>query len=166
MMQLRILKILFEQVYDDLIRPHSFSAERVGFLFARLGEIDGQSKLIIPTKYCPVPDEHYLEDQYVGARFNSVPIRAALQLIMDTGVGAFLVHMHEHLGSPWFSRIDRSETQRMIPSFKAVNTNVGHGALLLSHDDMVGLVWLPSAKEPTVLSKVTIIGYPLRFYGR
>lgn len=166
MSQLRISKDLFEEVYDDLIRPHPFAMERVGFLFARLGEMEGRSRLIIPTKYWPVPDEQYIEDRYVGARFNSATIRAALQYILDIGVGVFLVHMHEHLGRPWFSRTDRLELQKLVPSFQTVGMSAVHGALLLSQDDVVGLVWLPGVKQPTYLSRITIVGYPLKFYAR
>jgi hypothetical protein len=161
MRQLKIPQTLYNKVVTDLERPHKFAFERVGFLFVKTGRIGTNIEQILAANYIPVADDNYIKDTKVGAKINSIAIRSVIQRILDTGEGAFHVHMHNEYGIPRFSSIDRKSLLTLIPSFQATKPNMTHGALLLSKDSSNALIWLPNEKNPVFITNITIVGYPL-----
>ena len=116
MITVRISSVLFQEMVDDLRRPHAFAHERVGFMHCRASTLrDG--KLLLAYKYEAIRDEQYLEDRTVGARFDGSCIREAMQMALSEGSSVFHVHLHEHRGRPRFSLIDRNEMQQIMPCF-------------------------------------------------
>jgi len=162
----RLTRQLYEQVRADLLRPHRFAAERIGFLFARLGNIKSGTPLVLFTGYSPLADDRYINDPYSGARIDSQAIRSAMQQVLNRKEGVFHVHMHEWAGKPYFSPMDRTELPRLIPSFQAVGPPFAHGLLLLSNDDITGEVWLPGDTQPAEAERISIVGHPLEIFER
>src|ERR1700729_2806808 len=97
----------------DLVRPHVFAAERIGFAAVRIGNAGNDPTLILVEGYSPVADENYIDDPKVGARINSAAIRTAMQMAIDQRCGAFHVHLHINRGKPRLSRTDRTELPRV-----------------------------------------------------
>ena len=164
---IRMSRAFYNSIRADLSRPHPFANERVGFVFARLGTAANNLHLVLPVDYGPVADEEYVYTAHrgIGAEISSTAIRTAMQRTMDTSEGAFHVHMHEHLGRPRFSRVDTRDLPLLARSFQHASPTLSHGALLLSKDDCVALVWLPGQSEPTTAEQISVVGYPLAFYG-
>jgi proteasome lid subunit RPN8/RPN11 len=160
--RIRIARWLYEQVRADLSRPHPFAAERVGFLFGRLGNVGTDDPLILMTTYSTLADERYIDDPFSGARIDSQAIRGAMQEVLNRGEGVFHVHSHEWPGRPYFSRLDRQELPRLIPSFQAVGPTQAHGLFLLSQDQCMAEVWMPGAGEPVEAVRITVVGYPMQ----
>lgn len=161
----RITSALAGAVRDDLARPHPFAAERVGFVSARPAAA-GPDLSIVAVAYHPVCDGDYERDHRVGAMIGPDAIRKALQVAYRGGLSMFHVHMHEHVGAPWFSRVDLREYPKFVPDFFNVQAGLPHGALLLSRDEMIGLVWTARGREPELLDEVVEVGAPLRIFGR
>ena len=162
--RIRLTRVLHDQVRTDLSRPHPFAAERVGFVFGRLGNDGTAAPIILLTGYEPLADERYINDPFAGARIDSQAIRGAMQSVIDRGEGAFHVHLHDGRGKPRFSTMDRDELPRLIPSFQAVGPKLAHGLFLLSTDECAADVWLPGNAKPIEPDRITIVGYPLRFF--
>lgn len=148
----------------DLIRPHIFAYERVGFIFARKTKGEGESLVILATEYTPIKDKHYIEDPDVGAKVNSEAIRQAMERAYFKKECVFHVHQHEHFGQPKPSRTDWTEYQKLIPSFHNAGKNAVHGALILSLDNVLGLLWTSKTAEPYIMTKISMAGYPLEIY--
>jgi hypothetical protein len=161
----RIVRELYVQVQEDLARRHEFAYERVGFLSAKLGNAAWEEPVVLFTNYHPVLDDHYIEDTHSGARINSDAIRGAMQRVLDTGYGLFHVHCHQHRGKPGFSWMDLEETPRIISSLQVAGPTQAHGMLLLSNDYCIAHVWLPTSNEPIIADRVSVVGYPLEFFG-
>lgn len=161
----KITKDLLDEITDDLVRPHLYAAERVGFVFARQGATDGDTMLLLSISYMPIPDDLYIDDPSVGARINSTAIRNGLQKSMDSGLSAIHIHFHHFSGYPCFSKTDVESLSRLIPSFHHVNPTVPHGAILLSRSGMAGRIWVTKQKHVDI-SKFSIIGYPCKFHWR
>jgi hypothetical protein len=159
--QIRLTRATYDKVRKDLERPHHFAGERVGFLKAKMGNRDGDPLLVLLTEYEAVPDDQYVFDPKAGARINSTAIRNAMQGILDSGLGAFHVHMHPHSGRPSLSPLDHRELPKLISSFRAVGPNTAHGIFLMSYDHCVGFVWIPGVQQATQSSKVSIVGFPM-----
>jgi hypothetical protein len=162
----RLTRQLYEQVRADLSRPHPFAAERVGFLFARLGNANNATPLVLFTGYSPLADDRYIDDPHAGARIDSQAIRSAMQQVLNRKEGVFHVHRHDWLGKPRFSRMDRTELPRLIPSVQAVGLCYAHGLLLLRNDDITAAVWLPGNTQPAEADRITIVGHPLQVFER
>ncbi len=155
---IRLTRLLFDQIQDELSRPHSFAFERVGFLFGRSEKVLSDW-VVLPTRFESVIDMDYVPDEFVGAKINSNAIRHALQTSMSNSESVFHVHQHGGYDASWFSAVDLKSNKELIPSFSAVsNVNV-HGALVLSKDQAAGIAWAPSVKKPIKI-KVSIVGFP------
>lgn len=138
---LKITAGLLAQVRSDLIRPHPFAHERVGFISAGLSSI-GQDLLILARQYRPVDDGDYLDDPSVGAMMGPAAIRKALQWAMEHGHALLHVHTHGGHGIPGFSPVDLKENARFVPDFHKVAPCSPHGALVLSDTAARGQLWL------------------------
>lgn len=161
----RITTGLVSKIRQDLRRPHPFAAERVGFISARPA-VAGSILSIIAADYHPVADEHYERDRRVGAMIGPAAIRMALQVAYRSNVSMFHVHMHEHAGAPWFSRVDLIEYPKFVPDFFNVQGGLPHGAILLSHDEIIGLLWPSKERKPQLLDETIEVGAPLCIYRR
>jgi hypothetical protein len=164
MIELRIPAALFERISVDLRRPHAFAAERVGFLYARPDLNGANMTMILAVDYWTVPDQHYVVDHSVGAKIDAVAIREAMQHALSSGLGAFHVHEHDWPGQPGFSGVDDRESSKLMPSFKGVVPGVPHGAIIFGRDGICGKAWFGSTKKPQFLSRVSVVGFPLRIY--
>lgn len=162
----RMTRQLCEQVRADLLRPHPFAAERVGFLFARLGNARSTTPLVLFTGYTPLADDRYIDDPRAGARIDSQAIRGAMQQVLNRKEGVFHVHMHDWPGKPHFSEMDQAELPRLIPSFQAVGPSFAHGLFLLGKDDFTISVWMPGSGQPADAERVTVVGHPLQIFER
>lgn len=159
MPRLRITRRMFDFIRTDLRRPHAFALERVGFVTCRFGYV-GRDLLILAAEYHPVRDENYIMDRRFGALIDGAAFRAAMQLALTGCVGLFHVHLHDHLGVPGPSKIDRTESARFVPDFFHVRPELPHGTFILSADRMSGLLWLRRTLRPRPISQVAIVGAP------
>ena len=159
---------LYSDIKSDLVRPHPFALERVGFAHGRL--TDGEScKLLLLTTYHAVPDDHYVDDARVGARIGSDCITWAMQAAhrgRTTGEGVFHVHAHAHRGEPTMSATDTHELPALVPGLQAVSRDCPHGIIILSDDHAAAWAWLPRAPEAAHVEAVNVIGVPLRTFLR
>lgn len=160
----RIPRALFENVRADLARPHAFAAERVGFLFTKLGNRGGGIELLLGVRYEPVPDEHYIDDPRVGARYGPEVQRRLLERALGDGFGVLHVHEHAHLGRPYFSTVDLDCVRGMLPSLRAVRSDQGHGALLLSRDSANAMCWMPRQSGFSSEGRIVVVGRPTEIF--
>jgi hypothetical protein len=160
---IRITSQMLAEVRLDLARRHPFAAERVGFVFARMGNRDGPEIQILPTGYTPIADDEYVDDPEVGARIDSAAIRRAMQTSLSQGAGVFHVHMHEHKGRPRYSGTDLGSYPDLVRGFRNVSPTVAHGALLLSRDSLECLVWTPGSPQPAHGGRIVVVGRPMAF---
>jgi hypothetical protein len=156
---MRIPRQLAHDMREDLLRPHAYAAERVGFARIAVGTGD-DSLILLPTSYWAVPDDQYVNDPYVGARINATAIRSAMQDGLCGGHGLFHVHLHEHKGRTRLSPTDRAEIPKLVNSFRAVGPNSPHGFLILTLDHALAVVWPGGQTAGIPVSKISIVGYP------
>ncbi len=161
--KIRLTNDLYERVRKDLLRPHWFAAERVGFIYGSLANAGTVDPLVLLTDYETLDDDRYVNDPHAGARIDGTAIRGAMQNVLDRKKGVFHVHMHDFPGYPFFSWMDREELPRLIPSFQAVGPAYAHGLFLLSPDACAGEVWMPGESDPIIPSMISIVGFPMRF---
>ena len=163
-MIVRMTRGFFSRVRDDLERPHAVAAERIGFVFGRWA-LAREHVILYPTEYLAVRDDDYIDAPFVGAKINSAAIRAALQGTLDRKASCLHVHLHSpHI--PCFSGLDRREQDRLIPSFRAVNRDAPHGAMVLwGEGGGVARIWAPGAAGPGEASRVSVVGYPMTLSG-
>src|SRR5690349_14497242 len=96
---LKIPGRLYDDMVQDLRRPHPFAAERVGFVFGRTASLSDGGRLVLLTRYHPIPDEHYIDDPAVGARIGPEAITWATQAVYygrTAKEGIFHLHLHGH----------------------------------------------------------------------
>jgi hypothetical protein len=85
-------------------------------------------------------------------------IRKALQVAYNEKASMLHVHVHEHKGQPRFSRIDLAEYPKFLPDFWKVQPSVPHGALVLSRDRAIGLIWYPGLSKPLPAYEIWSVG--------
>lgn len=151
---------------QDLKRPHRFAHERVGFLFIKKGTAGDDNLLLHGVEHMSVLDGNYIDDPDVGAKINSAAIRAAMERAMVEGYGIMHVHLHGKSFSSAFSRTDRREFGKLIPSFHNIGGGAIHGAAVLSGNRFTAFVLLQKNADPVAINKVTVIGYPVLEYVR
>ena len=154
----KITSSLLESVREDVLRPHAFAFERVGFLSCRFAHLKPFGLIILACDYLSVADSDYVNDSTVGAMMGSEAIRKALQFAYNNDVGMFHVHMHDHSGLPRPSRTDLDETAKFVPDFWHVKPQMPHGAIILSRDSLSGRCWYPGRQKPISMSKFAIVG--------
>ena len=167
--EIRMTGRLAAEIRQDLARPHPFAAERVGFVFGKLGALAGDGRLIILTRYHRIPDEQYEEDETVGARIGREAMQAAMVAVCHgrpARVGLFHVHVHDHSGPTAMSRVDAEGLPPMMPGFQQMGRQAAHGIVILSRDHGSGWVWLPGKAEAVRADTVTVIGAPIGVFQR
>lgn len=153
----KITAELLAQVRADLVRPHAFAHERVGFISAGCSSV-GKDIDALARAYRPVRDEDYLNDRSVGAMMDREAIRKALEWSMQARHSMFHVHTHGGQGLPGFSGVDLRENRKFIPDFFKVSARFPHGALVLSDTAASGQIWLGRTKEPVAIDEFVVIG--------
>jgi hypothetical protein len=160
---------LYGEMFDDLQRRHPFAAERVGFAAGRLGTLTDGGRLLLLTHYHSIPDEHYINDQSVGARIGSEAITNAMQRAYfgrQVREGVFHVHLHGHHGETGMSFTDKTEIPRMIEGFRSVGRQAPHGIIILSLDHGLVWSWLPGNDDAVEHASVAVIGAPVKVFQR
>jgi hypothetical protein len=167
MAELRLTRRLYDEIRTDLARPHPFAYERMGFVFAKLGNRSAPEPLVLLTRYRPVADEEYLDDDAPGAHIRGEAIRSVMQEVLDgraRSEGAFHVHLHKHRGETGLSPIDREGLPPIVRSFLSVGKEAPHGLLVFSKDHGSAWIWLPGQKEPVHAPRVVVVGAPLEVF--
>jgi hypothetical protein len=160
----KLAATLLQDIIADLRRPHPFAAERKGFIGCKASACrDGT--LVLAHTYIPLPDVWYIDDPRFGCVFNADAMRAAMQFALANDSSMFHVHIHDHIGTPWFSRPDLRESRKFVPDFWNVKPDLPHGALVLSSDSAAALCWYPRQKKPFRICRITALGFPMRFFG-
>lgn len=158
----KITQALLGAAKHDLLRPHPFAAERVGFLSCRVGATDSDGLIVLAHAYHAVEDPDYVDDPTAGATMGPDAIRKALQMAWQNRRAMFHVHLHEHHGRPAFSRIDSVESNRFVPNFWHVRPEMPHGALVFSIDGAYGRCWYPGQNAPAEIAEFSFVGSPTR----
>lgn len=157
---------LYKSILTDLKRPHSYAAERVGFVLGRLSEGE-QGPLLLLTRYHSIPDDQYVNDPAVGARIGPAAMTWAMQTAYSGRAakeGLFHIHLHPHRGPTSMSRVDREGIPPMIPGFRNVAPNAPHGIIILSLNHGSCWVWLPARDGAHVASSIRVAGLPIRVF--
>lgn len=160
--RLRLRDTTWVQMHAELSRPHAHAAERVGFLTCGVATSADGGLLLVDSEWHSVEDTHYLVNPNVGACIGAAAFRAILQFAYHHRVSILHVHRHEHHGRPGFSTIDLASLRQFVPDFWNVRPEFPHGALVLSHDDATGLIWMPKGDGPTAIDRIDKVGVPLR----
>ncbi len=160
--KIRMPKAIYEQAFEDLLRPHEFAFERVGFFCSKSKWINNNMVLITITKYLTIDDKNYIKDDSVGARINSAAIRSAMQSALDFKCGIFHVHMHDQTGLPGLSHTDKKEIPEVIDSFYNVNPHQAHGLIILSKNSAMAEIKLDGNKQRITPESISIVGYPMQ----
>lgn len=160
MNELRIAATMVAQIRDDLRRPHRFAGERVGSIIVR-----SRDGIHIATEYVPLDDGEYeRSNELVGAQFTGAAIKRMLRLAHARQAGLFNVHEHGWPGRPSFSSVDRRSDAGLVPAFFGMSPGP-HGAILLSEDQVAGLVWSNGSSAPVAFDRVVQVGFPLRIWS-
>jgi hypothetical protein len=157
----KIQSRLLAEIRADLLRPHTFAAERVGFILAAAAGI-GDNLLVLAHGYRPVDDHDYVEDRSVGAMMGPEAIRKAQEWSLLCRHSIFHVHTHGGRGLPAFSFIDRRENPKFVPDFLKTAPHAPHGAIVLSDDMASGEVWVARGKASQQIDRFTEVGASLR----
>ena len=158
----KIPKSLKNEIVKDLEQVHEYAYERVGFMLTRSYKNDKEI-MILAYDYHSVANEHYINDDQVGARINSDAIRAAMQVSLTEQCGIFHVHRHSHMGKPSESFSDEEGIHPMMASISRVNLNEKSGYLILSEDSAMCKVY---SKDNDAFLEADIyseVGYPMNF---
>lgn len=155
---------VLDAMRTDLARPHPFAHERVGFLTAGASAA-GDALYLFGRSYRPVPDEHYVEDNSVGAMIGRKAFGNSMARACDGPSALFHVHTHGGRGLPQFSGIDLRESRRFVPSFFNAVPQMPHGVLLLSDSAARALVWLGPDRHPLGTTEVIRVG-PIQLQER
>lgn len=159
--KIRLSRFLENQIREDLLRPHMFAFERVGFVSSTHSRIAEDDYVIILNRHHSVADTDYIKDRTVGARINGNAIRKAMQFVLDTENGMFHVHVHPFNGVPTMSVTDRKEIPPVVQNFRNVNQNSLNGILLLSNTHFNAFVSLPQRQKLVQSTNISTIGFPL-----
>ena len=168
-LHIKMTGALHEAIMRDLSREHPFAAERVGFVFGRLGSLADKGRMVLLTRYHAIPDDHYVEDHTVGARIGSDALTFAMQAVYHgrpVREGIFHIHLHGHRGETSMSATDYREIPRLIPGFQSVGRDAGHGIIILSLNHGCAWVWMPGSAEPDQAECLNVIGSPIGVFER
>lgn len=157
MIRLRIPAALHDVIFSDLQRPHSFALERIGFLCCHEAET-ASGHVLLAYRYEGIKDNQYINDDSVGARFDSSAIRFGMQLALSDQASVFHVHIHPHFGCPRFSRVDDREMASLMPCFVNVCPTRMHGALIFSSDRACARIWRRGEGKPLSVDRITSVG--------
>lgn len=162
MTQLRIPSALHREIHTDLVRPHEFAGERVGFILAGYSK---DSNLLLALDYLQLKDEEYIpaENELACASFGRDAIRRILNLALQRQES--IIHVHHHaFGGAAFSRVDLNSLRELLPSFRGVVPDSPHGALIMTDTELNGFILPVSSPNFEPLSKISVVGFPTRWW--
>lgn len=157
---IKIPRDLFEQAKGDLRRSHLFAGERVGFFSTKSSKTKGTT-LVHCIAYTPADDAHYIDDETVGARINSMAITQAMSRSLVQSVGQLHVHYHGGRGLPCPSQTDLNELPPLAGSFRNANGKQSHGWVILGESDAYASLLLPGITDAVSAPSVSIVGFPI-----
>jgi hypothetical protein len=143
-------------VRSDLMRPHAFAHERVGFISV-MAAMGLDHLVVMARSYHPVADADYSRNNMVGAMMGQEAIRKALEVALLNRVGMFHVHMHTLPMRLWFSPLDLKEYPKFVPDFFKLRPELPHGAIVLSPHSGAGLTWL-GPQQVLALTEFHVVG--------
>jgi hypothetical protein len=156
---IKIPRDLFEHAKADLLRPHPFAFERVGFFSTRCGR-EKSTTLVHCVEYTSVADSHYIRDKSVGARIGPSAITEAMARAVNNSVGQIHVHLHGGSGLPYPSRTDSYELPPLSGSFRNANDTEAHGWMILGEADAYTSLLLPGQADMIIAPPVSVVGFP------
>lgn len=160
---IRIPQKLYDNIYADLLRPHKFAGERVGFSFSKTKVLENGEIIICMNEYSPIDDENYINDPSVGAKFNSIAITNAIGYGRKHKKGVFHTHLHEFSkGNPEFSYTDLEHLPPIVESANRMVKGQIHGLFLLSQTTLNALVWIPGEEDYRKVDQISIVGATLK----
>jgi hypothetical protein len=159
---LKLPGLLLEGIHRDLSRPHTFAAERVGFLTCGSGEAPGGDQILLGHRWHSVADEDYVDNPRVGAAIGGSAFRKILQYAYHNPVSILHVHRHDHPGAPMFSPVDLKSAREYVPGFFNVQHSMPHGIMVLSFDSAAGQVWDFGRPVARPIDVFHIVGFPMR----
>ncbi len=158
----KISASLLKEAMDDFKRAHPFAGERVGFFVCRFGMSGSRELLILAHRYLSAADEHYLESTECGALLGPEGFHVPFNFAFVNAVGVFHVHLHDHIGTPRFSLVDKREMSRYVPDFFNARPRVPHGAVVLSRNSISGKVWTDRRSKGQSIDRFTLVGTPVK----
>lgn len=158
----KVPSALLHEIHQDLSRPHSFAAERAGFLTCGTATEAGGGQILLAHRWHGIADEDYVDDPTVGVAIGGSAFRKILQYAYNNPASILHVHRHEHRGAPRFSPIDLRSASEYVPSFFNVQRAMPHGIVVLSFDHAAGKVWEFGRSAPRPIDVFQVVGYPLR----
>lgn len=163
--KLKVQSTLLDQIRQDLERPHSFAAERVGFLTAGVAmAVDWL--LLLVRGYQPVADGDYVRDYTAGATIGGDAMRKALEAAYAPRSALLHLHSHGGRGTPGFSGTDLRSGAEFVPGFFHAVSRMPHGMLVLSDDSAAGMLWLNGEDGGSDITEFVAVGAPLKKFGR
>jgi hypothetical protein len=155
----RIPRVLLVRAKADLARRHPFAFERAGFFSTRCVRTKSTT-LVCCVAYHSIPDEHYIEDESVGARIGPKAITSAMSRAVADPAGQIHVHWHGGSGLPSPSGTDKRELPPLSGSFRNANNAEAHGWMILGENDAYTSLLMPGEAEAASAASVSIIGFP------
>lgn len=155
----KVMRALLEDVRRDLVRPHPFADERVGFFVAGASETPDGILLAI-CGYQSVADEDYERNPMVGAQIGPDAMRKAVEAAFRPQRSLLHVHTHGRSGSPEFSPVDLQSAEEFVPGFLRPVPRMPHCLLVLSDDSAIGLLWKKLDEPPLPITDFVIVGAP------
>jgi hypothetical protein len=163
--RLKITGFMLDLIREDLERPHPFAFERVGFLTCGATSAPPAELLLLVRNYQPVADEDYQRDPGVGASIGAAAIRKALQSAYRPPSALIHVHSHGGFGRPGFSGVDLDSSRELVPSFFNSVPRLPHGAMVLSNNSALCLLWLGPDQQPIHVDGIVRVGAGYRRFG-
>jgi hypothetical protein len=164
--EIKLTSRLYTEIIRDLTRHHPFAAERVWFVFGRIGS---SGQLILLNRYHSIPDDQYMNDPSVGARIGAEALTWAMQAVYQgrsTREGIFHIHLHGNKGETRMSGVDSREIPKLLHGFQSMGRDAAHGIIILSLDHGSGWVWLPGNNEPSRVYIINVIGVPIGVFEK
>ncbi len=162
---LKITESLLKSIKADLVRPHAFAHERVGFIYAGATRKNNGDILLLARNYTPIGDEDYVRDHRAGAVIGHDAIRKGLQRAYKSRSSVIHIHTHGGFGKPEFSSIDLNSAYKFIPSFFNPIPQMPHGIMVLSNDSARGLFWFEPDRSPLYMNGFISVGTPYAKFG-
>jgi len=112
-------------VRTDYARPDAAAPLRGGaswFVFARLGSLADQGKLISANHYHSIPDQQYIDDPALAPRTGSETMTWPMQAVYHGRAareGIFHIHLTAQRRDG-MSNVDSDEIPKLIPGFQSV----------------------------------------------
>lgn len=138
-MRLNMLGRMGRRMREDLVLAPVVGEERLGVAFARYASSYNDSVVVV-TDYAPLPAGAYVEHTRAPVGFDVRWLMAQSERAGSMNAGLFLVHLHNHYGTPWFSPIDMRTNRAILLPIGLIDQTLPTGALLLSRDRAAALL--------------------------